>query len=509
MIQLRPYQIQAVERLRDGIRKGHRSQILVAPTGAGKTAIATYIMNEAKAKQARVAFVVDRVNLVDQTSAVLDAYGISHGVIQAGHWRRRGYEQIQVCSAQTLEKRGFFPNLSLLVVDEAHCVRKETAKLIANMGSLKVLGLTATPFAKGLATLYTNLVNVTTTDQLIADGFLVPLKTYAAIAPDMEGAKIIAGEWADKDIESRGLEIVGDIVKEWQDKTTLHFGGPVKTICFSATVDHGAELCRKFNEAGYRFEQISYRDSNDDRRRELIAEFRKPDSEIVGLVSCEVFTKGFDVPDVRCGISARPYRKSFSSHIQQIGRVLRPSSPGKDFALWLCHSGNVLRFNSDTVELFANGVSSLSDGALDGKARKEPDQDAKDAIKCAGCGYVLPPRALVCPACGHERARKPVEEVAGTMVMIGSKQVPATGKHAFLAQRDDVWRQLVQLGLERKKGDIDAARRFAQAQYRNLFGGFARRTVENTEPMPACYELRNLVQSNIIRWAKSKQRIAA
>lgn len=508
MIELRPYQVQAVERLRDGIRHGHRSQMLVAPTGAGKTAIATYIMNEAKARGTRVAFVVDRVNLVDQTSAVLDAYGISHGVIQAGHWRRRMYEHIQVCSAQTLEKRGFFPDLSLLVVDEAHCVRKETASIIANMGSLKVLGLTATPFAKGLSKLYTNLVNVTTTDKLIEDGYLVPLKMYAAIAPNMEGAKVVAGEWADKDIEKRGLEIVGDIVKEWQDKTAQHFGGPVKTIVFSATVDHGAELCRKFNEAGHRFEQISYKDSNEERRRELIAEFRKPDSAIVGLVSCEVFTKGFDVPDVRCGISARPYRKSFSSHIQQLGRVLRPSA-GKDFALWLCHSGNVLRFNADTVDLFANGVSGLDDGKLEAKARKEPDQDEKDLIKCAGCGYVLPPRAVVCPACGHERKRKPVEEVAGTMVMVGSKQVPATGKHAFLARRDDVWCQLVSLGLERKKGDVEAAQRFAQAQYRNIYGGFARRTATNTDPMEPVYELRSLVQSNIIRWAKSRQRVAA
>jgi superfamily II DNA or RNA helicase len=342
------------------------------------------------------------------------------------------------------------------------------------MGSLKVLGLTATPFAKGLSKLYTNLVNVTTTDKLIEDGYLVPLKMYAAIAPDMEGAKVVAGEWADKDIEKRGLEIVGDIVKEWQDKTAQHFGGPVKTIVFSATVDHGAELCRKFNEAGHRFEQISYKDSNEERRRELIAEFRKPDSTIVGLVSCEVFTKGFDVPDVRCGISARPYRKSFSSHIQQLGRVLRPSA-GKDFALWLCHSGNVLRFNADTVDLFANGVSGLDDGKLEAKARKEPDQDEKDLIKCAGCGYVLPPRAVVCP-----------------------------GKHAFLARREDVWSQLVSLGLERKKGDVEAAQRFAQAQYRTIYGDFARRTVVNTEPMPPAHELRSLVQHNIIRWAKSR-----
>src|SRR5690606_22559722 len=104
--------------------------------------------------------------------------------------------------------------------------------------------------------------------------------------------------------------------------------------------------------------------------------------------------------------------------IQQMGRVLRPSD-GKDFALWLCHSGNVLRFHQDTLELFASGVAGLDDGKLDAKARKEPDEKEKEAIKCGGCGFVLPANAIICPSCGHERRRKPVEEVAGTMVMVG------------------------------------------------------------------------------------------
>jgi len=503
VIELRPYQVDAVERLRQGIRDGHRSQVLVAPTGAGKTAIATYIMDEARKKGSRIAFVVDRVNLVDQTSAVLDSYGIPHGVIQAGHWRRRMYEPIQVCSAQTLEKRGFFPDLSLLIVDECHAIRKETAKLIQNMPKLTVLGLTATPFTKGLSKLYTNLVNVTTTDVLTEQGFLVPLKMYAAVAPDMRGAKVVGGEWADSEIEKRGQAIIGDIVQEWQAKTLLHFGGPVKTICFSATVDHGAELCAQFNAAGHRFEQISYRDGSDDRRRELIAEFRKPDSQITGLVSCEVFTKGFDVPDVLCGISARPYRKSFSSHIQQLGRVLRPANE-KSFALWLCHSGNVLRFHQDTLDLFANGVQGLDDGKLDAKPRKEPDETGADIVKCQGCGYVLPPRAVVCPACGHERKRKQVESVAGEMVMVGGKEVSATGKHAVLAKRDDAWRMLVCEGLRRKNGNFEEARRWAQTQYRNFYGDFARRDIRNTVPLEPAPELLKLVQHNIIKWAKSR-----
>ncbi|WP_310674267.1 DEAD/DEAH box helicase family protein, partial [Burkholderia multivorans] len=106
-IVLRPYQLESVEALRAGMRAGHRAQVLMAPTGAGKTEIGAYLCDEVNKKGRRAAFVVDRVNLVDQTSQRFDKYGIPHGVIQADHWRRRGYERIQICSAQTLEKRGF------------------------------------------------------------------------------------------------------------------------------------------------------------------------------------------------------------------------------------------------------------------------------------------------------------------------------------------------------------------------------------------------------------------
>lgn len=504
-LELRPYQVEAVDRLRDGYRAGLRSQVLVAPTGAGKTAIAAYLMAEAKKKLTRTAFIVDRVNLVDQTSAVLDRYGIDHGVIQAGHWRTRGYEPIQVCSAQTLEKRGFFPDLKLLIVDEAHCTRKQTNALIQNRESMKVLGLTATPFTDGMDKLYQGLVNVTTTDTLINDGFLVPLKVYAAVKPDMSGAKVVAGEWSDKEITDRGRAIIGDIVSEWVNKTNLHFGKAVKTIVFSASVDHGAELCEAFNAAGYNFQQVSYKDGGDDRRRELIEEFRKPDSTITGLVACEVFTKGFDVPDVMCGISARPYRKSFSSHIQQIGRVMRPY-PGKDFALWLDHGGNILRFWDDQQSLFDNGVQSLTSGSLDKKTRKEPDEKTEGVICCSRCKFVMPPKATVCPACGHERKRQSlVEFETGVMIQVGGKTVPAVGKYEFLTDRATVWKMLAAEGIVRKSGDFDAAQRWAQAQYRNIYNEFAQRRVETTERVVISPQLASLVQHNIIRWAKARR----
>jgi len=351
-----------------------------------------------------------------------------------------------------------------------------------------------------MADLYTNLVNVCTTNELISEGFLVPLQMYSARAVDMTGAKTVAGEWSEKEIEQRGLAIVGDIVSEWIDKTTLHFGGPVKTIVFSATVEHGHELCRQFNDHGYNFQQISYLDGSDDARRELIEEFRKPDSTITGLVSCEVFTKGFDVPDILCGIGARPYRKSLSSHIQQLGRVMRPS-PGKTFGLWLDHCGNVMRFRADTNRIFANGLDKLDDGALDAKVRPEPTEKEKKEIACS-CGFVLPPRCKACPACGKEHVRQSlVENVAGVMEVVGDVNAASSKTPAYLKDKSSVWRQLCCLAVERKPTDPEAARKFALAQFRNIYGHWPNSDFSTSNLEAPTIELKGKVQSLLIRRA--------
>ena len=115
----------------------------------------------------------------------------------------------------------------------------------------------------------------------------------------------------------------------------------------------------------------------------------------MGLVSCDALAKGFDVPDVRVCILCRPLRKSLTTHIQQIGRVMRPAL-GKDIALVIDHTGNALRFLEDTSHFWANGVDQLDENAeKDRQARQVTDKQRTELV-CLSCGAVMPLTSMPC-----------------------------------------------------------------------------------------------------------------
>lgn len=381
----------------------------------------------------RCAMVLDRRVLVDQTSVRLDKYDIDHGVLMAGHWRYLTYKSIQICSAQTLEKRGSFPDLKLLIVDEAHNTRGATVEFIKNNPQVKVIGLSASPFTKGLGSIYTNVISRSTTKQLVDMGSLAPLRVFIAKEIDMYGAKKVAGEWSSAEAGARGIQITGDIVSEWIKKTHEIFGEPKKTIVFCAGVAHGQDLSAKFKEAGYNFVSVSYKD-DENSKQEILREFAKPDSAIHGLIATDILTKGFDQADVMIGISARPFTKSFSSHVQQLGRIMRPHRDKSD-AIWLDHSGNFLRFQDQWNDLCHNGVSELDDGAE--KPKKEPTKDEKEAAKCPKCGELWQTNGDVCQHCGHVRIRR--NEV---VTLPGQLTEVMIGKSVAAKNNKDLWLQL-------------------------------------------------------------------
>jgi DNA repair protein RadD len=494
-LELRDYQEAILGKLRAAFIEGHKAVVLVAPTGAGKTEMSMDLLGATADNGKRAAMVLDRIVLCNQTSERLDKYGISHGVLQAGHWRFRPHEPIQVCSAQTLEKRGSFPGLKLLIVDECHNTRKQTVEFIKNNPNVYVVGLTATPFTKGLGKIYSSVVSAISTRELVERGQLAPLKVYIAKEIDMAGAKKLAGEWSSKEAEERGIKITGDVVTEWVKKTHEVFGGPRKTVVFAAGVKHAADLAQKFTDAGYNFVSLSYKD-DDEFKAEAIKEFAKPDSSIVGLIATDILTKGFDVPDVMIGVSARPFSRSLASHVQQMGRVMR-AYPGKEFALWLDHSGNYVRFAEDWEDIYANGVNELDEGRE--KPRKEPTAQEKEAAKCPRCNAFWPGRADACACCGFVRPqRSVVTEKPGELTEYSPNGKKLPGRD----ERQAFYSQLCGIASERgyKPG-------WAFHKYREKFGvepkGLSH---EPTEPSAATMRW---VRSRQIAWAKGREKAAS
>lgn len=490
MLQLRDYQISCLDKLRDGFHS-HRAQMLYAPTGAGKTETAISLMMAAADKGNSVAMIMDRRVLCDQTSARLEKYQIDHGVLMAGHWRYRPDRKIQICSAQTLEKRGAFPGLKLMIVDEAHCTRDSIAQFINHHPHIKVVGLSASPFTKGLGNIYSNVVNATTTRELVDSGMLAPLRVFISKEIDMKGASKVAGEWSAKDATDRGIKITGDIVAEWVKKTHEIFGGPKKTIVFCAGVAHGEDLSRQFAEAGYNFVSISYKD-DDEFKEQAIKEFSKPDSDIHGLIATDILTKGFDQADVMIGISARPFTKSFSSHVQQLGRIMRPHQDKSD-AIWLDHSGNYLRFKDQWDALYGDGVDALDDGAE--KAKPEPTDKQKEAAKCPKCGALWPHNSDTCAHCGMVRVRKnDVVSIAGELQELDGR---SEKKEKFTSEYKESFYQGL-LGYAKQKGYKDG---WAFHKYMDKFGIQPHWKKQVSFPT---VEVLNWITSQNIRFAKRK-----
>lgn len=512
-IKLRPYQLQAVEGLREGVRTGISRQILVAPTGAGKTVIASHLLRQADQKGKYALFLVDRVALVKQTSGTMDDYGIPHGIVQGINERWHPYENVQVCSIQTLARRSLPRRPELIIYDEAHCQYKATLDFIADHPDATAIGLTATPFTAGMGAHWGGMVNVTTTRALIEEKFLVEPKIYVAKSPDDKEFSLSGfGEFTDESASAAGIRIVGDVVQEWIGKTFEHFGGPAKTIVFSPTVEHGRELCAAFSAAGYNFQQISYLDRSEEERSAKIAEFRRPDSIIHGLVSCGVLTKGFDVADVRIGISCKPYRKSLSSHIQEIGRVMRPIEGEDKVCLWLDHSGNIERFALDMFDVWDNGVGDLPSATKKDTVARKREPAEREKVVCPECSGAL--RGYTCTACGWEKpARSEINEVAGELREFSVPRnllEPRKGLRAKCVEDPrSIWNAALNYCMEHSR-DVAKARKWAYGVFSGVYPGqklpFGWYDMAPAAPMPDAY---SLVEREVKRFRKSSHRSAA
>jgi len=490
--ELRPFQSSSIESLRDGVRKNHRVQMVCAPTGSGKTVLAMKVIHETLLKGNRCMFVCDRKNLINQTSEVADSLGLSaHGIIQSHHWRTNIRMPFQIASIQTLMRRGIPDDFDVVVVDEAHTQYSTMVNHIKTCRA-KVIGLSATPFAPGLGQIYTNLINAATMSDLTNQGILVPLRVFTCTKIDMRGAETRGGEWTEKAAETRGMEIIGDVVTEW-----VKFASDRKTIVFGATIAHCEEMARQFNDAGYRAE-VFCATTTDEERVAILAEYQKPDSSIRILVSVEALAKGFDVKDVGCVCDCRPLRKSLSTAIQMWGRGLRSSpATGKQDCCLLDFSGNIVRFADDFSEFFFNGLDALDMGEkLDKTIRK--DDEEKEPPKCPSCGFT--PCGKICIQCGHERkSQSNVEVVAGSMseVLLNGKKLADDGIHLY--------QQLCTY--HRSHGNPSTSKGRAYNQYKQIMGKFPPNTwrFDEMPNVPITPNVANKIKSLRIAYAKAME----
>lgn len=404
---LRPYQSEAVERLRASYRAGRKAPLLQAPTGSGKTVVFARIVNGAAEKQRRVCIVVHRAELLQQASRKLAEFDVPHGVIAPGH--RPTTDNIQVASIQTLARRITTGaarrwTFDLLVLDEAHHARAATwAKLLQAYPAARILGVTATPCrldGRGLCDVFDDLILGPSVSSLVAAGHLVQPIVYAPPAPNLAGVHTRMGDFVRSEIEAATdtSVITGSAVDHYR-----RHGDGMPAIAFCISVDHAEHVAAQFRAAGIAAAAVdgAMHAAERDRRIRAIG-----DGGLSVLTSCDLISEGTDIPAVGVAILLRP-TQSMGLHLQQVGRILRPF-PGKARAVVLDHVGNSMRHGLPDEDR----EWSLAEGAV----KRQAAGSALALRQCPSCYATHRPRPT-CPACGHEYVAeaRTVEEVDGDL----------------------------------------------------------------------------------------------
>ena len=495
---LRPYQLYAIQECRTVLAGRKRRIVLYLPTGGGKTLAATSIITKAVAKGRRVVFIANRKQLVAQTSAVLHSYGIDHGILQAENTCRL-HERVLVASIDTVHVRGLPDDVGLIIIDECHAVAgsRKYRTLLARYNLVPVVGLTATPFAVGMAkhspeiggALFEHLVVGATITELIEQGYLVDVDIYAPSEPDLKGIRSSKGidgvlDYNQNDLEEvvNKPELVGDLLLHWSK-----LAPGKQTVVFAISIAHSKHICAKFNAADIIAEHIDYHD-DDETRAGILGRFARGETKV--LCNVGLLAEGWDCPATEVMILARPTR-SLIRYIQMVGRVLRPA-PGKTRALLLDHSGSTVRLGHPCDDL----PLELDDGKpkVTGKQRERAEPLTKP---CPKCHFVKPPKVHACPSCGFAPERQSnVETIDGDLVK-QDRRKPITKD-----TKQHVFSQL--LFIERQRAYRHG---WAANQYRSIFEVWPRGL--NEVPATPTQEILNKVKANQIAYSKRREKEAA
>jgi superfamily II DNA or RNA helicase len=387
---LRPYQEELITAARSELLAGERSVLMVAPTGAGKTALAAFMLGTASARGKRCWFLVHRRELVTQSSRTFDKVGIDHGIVSAG-FAASPKSLVQICSVQTLIKRmATVPAPDMIVWDEAHHIASESwAKIFSMFPSAIHIGLTATPCrldGRGLGDWFGVMVQGPTTKSLIGGGFLSPYRYFAPSNPDMDGVKSRGGDYIGSEVADKmdKPSVTGDAIKHYR-----RLCNGARAIVFAANIQHSKNVVAQFSSAGY---PAAHVDGTTERteRDKILRDFEL--GRILIVSNVDLFGEGFDLPAIEAAILLRP-TQSTGLFLQQVGRSLRMSE-GKTQAVILDHAGNVFRHGLP---------DEIREWSLDAKPKTKREKAEKKSIKqCPNCYGAHEAELRICPCCGHE-----------------------------------------------------------------------------------------------------------
>lgn len=457
-MQLRPYQIDGINRVKAELRNGARSVVLVSPTGSGKTVVSAEVMRSAEEKGSNVLFLAHRIELIAQTCDKLAMFGLKHKVyapdkdikmISHKQLKKFGksfidpFAKIAVGTVQTVSRRlDKITEPNLIIIDETHLAIANTyQKVTSEFPKARILGLTATPVrldGRGLGEMFERITVLASAKQIAKMGFLVPMRFFSASETiDLSKIKTSMGDFDKKQLseEMEKPRLIGNAVEHYRK---LAHGRP--SVAFCVSVKHAEHTAEAFRQAGYKAIAVSGESTSDERAKAIDG---LATGEYNVVCNCGLYIEGLDQPCISCIILLAP-TKSLSRYLQSVGRGSRPSS-GKDDCIILDHAGNILRhgFPYDDREWSLNGAKKRG-------SREKSDEKDVNIVTCKECFAIFEKGSSHCPACGTvvplPIGRK-LEESDGELVELNPQIISFQKKKEQSSARSED--DLIQLAISR------------------------------------------------------------
>jgi len=440
MLVLRDYQEAMIQQTRDAMRQ-HKSVLLQAPTGAGKTAITVFMMSRAAEQGKRAMFIVHQNELLTQTSRALWRQKLEHGTIASG--RIISQLPVQVASVQSLVNRlHLLKAPDLIIIDESHRAAASTYKKVLDYWpNARVIGLTATPQrtdGKGLDDLFDCIVKGPSIRWLMEQGYLSDYEIYAPkLVHDLSSIKISMGDFSKSDAEKviDKPKITGDAVDHY-----LKIAKGKRCVVMCVTIKHAEHVCDQYIAAGIPAAQIDGVMSAAERQK-VLSEFAA--GKILVICNVQLLIEGVDIPSIEVVQWLRP-TQSLIVFMQGNGRGLRPAD-GKEKLIVLDHVGNIERHG-----MLCDDRQWSLEGKKAGKRKKKDEAPDVNIQQCKHCYAVFRPGPEICPYCGkpiEKKAARKLEEVDGELVKLDMERFRKEQRREQGSAR--TLRDLVALGMRR------------------------------------------------------------